>query len=81
VLTRGREMIERSPVPSVTELYRGEIDCVEIHIVFAHELIEMDILGIKPPLPPLGCEIRCNTNVAYRCFELEKIRQYIDMAK
>ena len=77
MLTCGREMIERSPVPSVTDLYRWEVDCVEIHVIFAHELIEMDVLGIQPPLLPLGCEIRGNTKVAYRCVKLEAIRQYI----
>jgi hypothetical protein len=74
-------MIERSPVPSVTDLYRWKVDCVEIRVVFAHELIEMYVLGIQPPLLPLGCEIRGNTGVAYRCVELEAIRQYIVMIK
>jgi hypothetical protein len=74
MLTRGREMMESSPVPSVTDLYRWEIYCVEIHIVFAHELIKMDVLRITPPPLPLGREIRGNTEVAYRCFELEAIR-------
>ncbi len=54
---------------------------MEIRVVFAHELIEMDVLGIKPPLLPLGCEIRGNTRVAYRCVELEAIRQYIVMIR
>jgi hypothetical protein len=74
-------MIECSPVPSVTDLYRWEEDCVEIHVVFAHELIEMDVLGIQPPLLPLGCEIRSNTRIAYRCVELEAIRPCIVMTR
>lgn len=81
VPTCGREMIERSPVPSVTDLYRWEVDCVEICVVFAHELIEMYVVGIQPPLLPLGCEIRGDTRVSYRCVELEAIRQYIVMIK
>lgn len=47
---------------------------MEIYIVFAHELIEMDVLRITPPSLPLGREIRGNTEVAYRGFELEAIR-------
>jgi hypothetical protein len=69
-------MMERSPIPSITDLYRREEDCVEIHVVLAHELIEMDVLGIKPPLLPLGREICGNTNIAYRGIELQVIRQY-----
>jgi hypothetical protein len=52
---------------------------VEIHVVFAHELIEMDVPGIQPPLLPLGCEIGGDARVAYRCVELETIRTYIVM--
>jgi hypothetical protein len=47
---------------------------VEIHVVFAHELIEMDILGITPPPLPLRCEIRRDTKIPYRCFKLDAIR-------
>jgi hypothetical protein len=52
---------------------------MEIHVVLAHELIEVDVLGVKPPLLVLGREIRCNANVAYRGFELQVIRKYIIM--
>ena len=52
---------------------------MEIHIVLAHELIEMNILGIKPPLLPFGREICGNADVAYRGIELQVIRQYIIM--
>lgn len=72
-------MVECSPVPSVTDLYRREVDRVEIHVVFAHELIEMDVPRIQPPLLPLGCEIGGDARVAYRCVELETIRTYIVM--
>ena len=69
--------MERSPVPSVCNLHRWKIDCVEIHVVFAHELIKIDVLGIKPPSLPLRCEIRGYANVAYRGFKLKAIRQSI----
>jgi hypothetical protein len=69
--------MECAPVPSITDLHRREVDRVEIHVVLAHELIKMDVLGIKPPLLPLGREICGNANVAYRGFELQVIRKYI----
>jgi hypothetical protein len=52
---------------------------MEIHVVLAHELIEVDVLGIKPPLLILGREICCNANVADRGFELQVFRQYVIM--
>ena len=71
--------MECGPVPSVTDLYRWEVDCVEIHVIFAHELIEMDVPGIQPPLLPFGCEIGRDARVAYRCIVLETISTYIVM--
>jgi hypothetical protein len=47
---------------------------VEVHIVFAHELIEMNVLGIKPPLLPLGREICGYAEVAYGGIVLQVIR-------
>ena len=72
-------MMECSPIPSVADLHRWEVDCVEVHVVLAHELIEMDVLWIKPPLFPLGSEVCGNAKVAYRGFELQVIRQCIIM--
>jgi hypothetical protein len=74
-------MVECRPVPSVTNLHRWEVDCVEIYVVLSHELVEMDVLGIEPPLLPFGCEVRCDAKIAYRGFELEAIRRYIIMAR
>ena len=71
--------MECGPVPSVTDLYRWEVDCVEIHVIFAHELIEMDVPGIQPPLLPFGCEIGGDARVAYWCVVLETISTYIVM--
>ena len=72
-------MVECSPVPSITNLHRWEVDRVEIHIVLAHELIEMNVLWIKPPLLPLGREICGNADVTYRGIILQVIRQYTVM--
>jgi hypothetical protein len=72
-------MVECSPVPSITDLHRWEVDCVEIHIVLAHELIEMNVLRVKPPLLPLGREIGGNAEVAYRGIILLGIRQNMVM--
>ncbi len=63
-------MVECSPVPPVTNLNRWEVDCVEIYVVLAHELIKMDVLGIEPPLLPFGREVCGDTNVAYGGVEL-----------
>jgi hypothetical protein len=76
VLTRSGEVVEHSPVPSIADLHRWEVDCVKIHIVLAHELIELNVLGIEPPLLPLGGEICGNAEIAYRGIELQVIRQY-----
>jgi len=66
-------MVERCPLPSITNLYRWEIDRVEVHIILSHELVELNILGVEPPLPPLRCEIRSDADIAYACFELHTI--------
>ena len=71
--------MECSPVPSITNLHRWKVDCVEIHIVLAHELIEMNVLRVKPPLLPLGREIGGNAEVAYRGIILRGIRQNMVM--
>jgi len=44
---------------------------MEVYIVLAHELIEMDVLRIEPPLLPLGCEIRGNAKVTDRGLKLD----------
>jgi len=73
-------MMKCCPVSSVTDLHRWEVDCVEIHVVLAHELIKVDVLGIKPLLLPLGREICGDAKVAYRGFELQEVfRQYVIM--
>ena len=73
MLTGSREMMERSPVPSITDLHRWEVDRVKIHIVLSHELIEVNVLRIEPPLFPLGREICGNADVAYWGIKLKGI--------
>lgn len=63
-------MVEHRPVTAVTEFDRREEDGVEVDIVFPHELIETNMLGIEPPFPPFWCVVCGNAGVAYRCVEL-----------
>ena len=63
-------MVERCPWSAITNLDRGEEDSMEVHIVFAHELVESDVLVIEPPLLPLRCVVCGNARVPYTCLEL-----------
>lgn len=51
------------PVTSITNLYGWPVDRMEIDIVFAHELVETDVLWVEPPLFPLGGVVRSYTGV------------------
>lgn len=43
---------------------------MEIHIVFAHKLIEMNVFGIEPPFLPFWCIIGSDTGVSDGCVVL-----------
>ena len=47
---------------------------MEIHIVLPHELIEVNVLGVEPPLFPLRGEIRGYAKITYRGIKLCAIR-------
>lgn len=47
---------------------------MEIHVVFAHKLVEVNISGIEPPLFPLWRVVGCNTRVTDRRVKLEWLR-------
>ena len=74
-------MMECCPVPPITDLNRWEINCVEVHVVFSHELVEVNVLGVEPPLFPLGCEIRGDANITYAGFKLDTVRPCDSMNK
>lgn len=74
-------MVECCPVPSITDLYRWEIDCVKVHVVLSHELIKMNVLGVEPPLLPLRRKTRSNANITYAGFKLDTVRPHAIMTK
>jgi hypothetical protein len=74
-------MVECCPVPSITNLYGWEVDCVKVNVVLSHELVEMNVLGVEPPLPPLGCKIRGDANITYAGFKLDTIGPCVIMTK
>lgn len=74
-------MVQHGPVSSVTKFYGREIDSVEIYIILAHELIETDVLGVKPPLLPLGGIVCGNAWISKRSVELVGWFQYFQINK
>ena len=39
----------------------------------------MDVLGVKPPLLPLGCKIRGDANITYTGFKLDTVKSRVIM--
>lgn len=54
---------------------------MKVHIVLSHKLVEMDILGVKPPLLPLGCKIRGDADITYTGFKLDTVNSCVLMTK
>ena len=52
---------------------------MKVHIVLSHKLVEMDVLGVKPPLLPLGCKIRGDANITYTGFKLDTVKTCVIM--
>ena len=44
--------MEHGPRAAVTQLDRGEVYYVEVDVVLAHELIQVDVLVVEPPPLP-----------------------------
>ena len=70
-LTCGRKVVEHGPITTVADLDRGEVDSVEVDIVLAHELVEADIVMVKPPLLPIRRVVGSDTGISYAGFELQ----------
>ena len=66
-------MVQRRPWAAVAKLNGGEVDGMEIHVVLAHELVELDVVLIEPPSLPLWCVVCCDTRVADGCVELMRL--------
>jgi hypothetical protein len=54
VCTSGGQMMQGCPIPPISQLDRWKVDCMEVHIIFTHELEQTDVLWIEPPLFPFG---------------------------
>lgn len=37
---------------------------MEIYVVFPHELVEIHVFGVKPPLLPVGGVVGCDTGIS-----------------
>lgn len=55
--------MQHCPIASVAKLYRREEYGVEVHIVLPHELIQLHVLGVEPPLFPFAGIIGGDTRI------------------
>ena len=64
-------MVKGSPWATITLLDGREVDGVEVDVVLAHELVEADIVMVKPPLLPIRRVVGSDTGVSYAGFKLQ----------
>lgn len=57
-------MVKHGPGSAVTDFNSREENRVEVNVVFAHELVKTNILGVEPPLLPLWCIASSYTRVS-----------------
>lgn len=62
--------MQHRPIASVPYLNRGEENCVEIDIVFPHELVKLHILRVEPPLLPFARVVCRDAWVSNRSIKL-----------
>lgn len=65
-------MVQLRPVTAISNLDGRPIDGVEVHVILSHELVQVDIFWIEPPLLPLWKIVGCNTGVSDGCIELHR---------
>jgi hypothetical protein len=65
-------MVKGGPVAAITKLNGWPVYRVEEYIVFTHELIQVDVLLVEPPLFPLRCIIGRYAGIANRGVVLRK---------
>ena len=68
--TCGRKVVQACPVPPVASKHRRPVDGVEIHVVFPHELVKADVVGVQPPFFPFGRIAGSDAWVSYAGVEL-----------
>ena len=66
VPTSGREVVDYSVAIISPKQGAWEHDRVEWNVVLGHELVQLYLLGILPPLPPVGGVARCDGEVPVR---------------
>jgi len=69
--TSSGQMMQSRPVSTIAQLDRWEVYCVEVHIIFTHELEQTDVLRIEPPLFPFGSVVGRNAHISNWCIELK----------
>ena len=69
-LTCSRKVVEHGPITTVADLDRWEVDSVEVDVVLAHELIQVDVLVVEPPPLPFGGVISRDTRITDACVKL-----------
>jgi hypothetical protein len=60
------------PISAVTDLNGRKIYGVEVYIIFTHELVKVDVLGVKPPLFPFWGIVGCDAGVTNGSIKLQK---------
>ena len=70
-LTGGRQAVQHGPWAAVAEFDGGKENSVEVDVVLAHELVEANILVVKPPLLPIRRVVGSDTGVSYAGFKLQ----------
>ncbi len=46
-------MVKHSPITTIAELDGRPVHSVEVDIILAHELVQVHVFGVKPPLFPV----------------------------
>lgn len=69
IRTSCADVVYHGPVFSSGNLDTREDDRVERHVVFTHELIQLYILGVLPPLGPIVSVVGSDARVTDRCVE------------
>ena len=56
-------MMQSCPISTVAQLNGWEVDCMEVHVIFPHELEQTDVLRVQPPLFPIGRVVGCDAQI------------------
>lgn len=66
-------MVELRPLAAITDLNGWPINSVEVNVILAHELVEMNILGVEPPLLPILGIVGGDTGVSNWGIKLARV--------